>query len=52
MRAALRGLGEVLITLGVVLLLFVGYQLWFTTWQANRAAERNVAEIQQAWSAA
>jgi sortase A len=34
-----------------VLLLFVGYQLWWTTWQANRAAERNVAEIQQSWTA-
>lgn len=49
MRTALRGFGEVLITLGAVLLLFVAYEVWWTTLIANRAAERNVAEIQQTW---
>lgn len=49
MRTALRGFGEVLITLGAVLLLFVAYEVWWTTFLANRAAERNVAEIQQTW---
>ena len=49
MRTALRGVGEVLITLGAVLLLFVVYEVWWTTLIANRAAERNVAEIQQNW---
>lgn len=50
MRTVVRGIGEILITLGVILLLFVGYQLWWTTWQANQAAERNVAEIQRSWT--
>ncbi|MCB0916202.1 MAG: class E sortase [Actinobacteria bacterium] len=50
MRAVVRGGGEILITLGAILLLFVAYQLWFTTWQANRAAAANVSEIQQSWS--
>lgn len=50
MRTVIRGTGEVLITVGLVLLLFVGYQLWWTTWQANRAAERNVAVIEESWA--
>lgn len=50
MRTALRGIGELLITLGAVLLLFVIYEVWWTTLVANRAAAANVAEIEQAWS--
>lgn len=50
MRTALRGVGEVLITLGAVLLLFVVYEVWWTTLLANRAAERNAAEIAEAWA--
>lgn len=50
MRTALRGVGEVLITLGAVLLLFVVYEVWWTTLLANRAADRNVAAIEEAWA--
>lgn len=51
MRTALRWTGEILITLGVVLLLFVVYEVWWTTLVADRASNRNVTAIQEAWSA-
>ncbi|MFL6239016.1 MAG: class E sortase [Actinomycetes bacterium] len=35
-RTFLRGLGQVLITLGVVILLFCAYELWFTNLYTNR----------------
>ncbi len=36
-RAGARGLGELLISLGVVLLLFVAWQLYWTDFTADRA---------------
>jgi sortase A len=42
--------GELLITLGVVLLLLVAYQLWWTNVEASRAADQSVAELQEAWT--
>ena len=42
-------LGELLITLGVVLLLFVVYQLWWTTIAANLAADQAAAQLQESW---
>lgn len=50
MRTAVRGIGEVMITLGLVLLLFLVYQLWWTTVLAHRAAARNTATIQRSWN--
>lgn len=44
-------LGEILITVGVLLLLLVAYQLWWTDVQASRATERTAAELEQAWAA-
>ncbi len=43
-------LGELLITFGVVLLLFVAYQLLWTNVTAQRAAGSAAAELQDSWS--
>jgi sortase A len=43
-------LGEVLITLGVLLLLLVAYQLWWTNVEANRAADQVAAELERSWA--
>lgn len=42
-------LGELLITAGVVVLLFVGYQLVWTNVQADRAAEAKSDRLEQVW---
>ncbi|MGW4381729.1 class E sortase [Kitasatospora sp. NPDC004531] len=50
--AAVLGLaGEVLITLGLVLALFVGYSLWWTDVVAAREADRQGDRLRQTWSA-
>jgi sortase A len=46
-----RGLGEVLVSAGVVLLLFVGWQLWWTDATASRAQASTTAHLQQQWDA-
>lgn len=51
-RRVLGDLGEVLFTLGVVLALFVAYQLAWTNVQAARAADRAATEVQQRWASA
>lgn len=43
-------LGELLITLGVVLLLLVVYQLWWTNVAAQRATDSAAAQLQESWS--
>ncbi len=48
--AAVGVVGELLITLGVVLLLFVAYQLWWTNVVADRAAEQQAVALQDSWS--
>ncbi len=52
MRTIIRGLGEVMITLGLVLLLFVGYQLWWTNIVAHQSAQRVTGEVISQWQAA
>lgn len=47
--AAVRGLGEALITAGLVLLLFVGYQLVWTNFEARRAQDRVADQIRDTW---
>jgi sortase A len=42
-------IGELLITIGVVLLLFVAYQLWWTNVEATRAANEAAAQLQESW---
>jgi sortase A len=46
-----RGLGEVLVSAGVVLLLFVGWQLWWTDATASRAQASTTTRLQQEWAA-
>lgn len=42
--------GEVLITLGVLLLLFVGWQLWWTDVIANQAQNRLADSVRAGWA--
>lgn len=48
---AARSLGELFITFGVVLLLFVAYQLWWTNVQADAQAAGARNKLEQQWSA-
>jgi LPXTG-site transpeptidase (sortase) family protein len=48
-RAGVRGLGELLITAGLVLLLFCGYQLVWTNFEADRAQNRVSDTLRQEW---
>ena len=50
-RRALGVLGELLITLGVVLLLFVGWQLWWTDVTANSEQAGTVASLERDFGA-
>jgi sortase A len=43
-------LGELLITVGVLLLLFVAYQLLWTNVTAQRAADQVASQLQESWS--
>ncbi len=48
-RAAIRGFGELLITAGIVLMLFVVYQLYWTGVGANRAMDQARQQLEQQW---
>jgi sortase A len=50
-RTFLRGLGQTLITLGVVVLLFCVYELYFTNVYTNKQQDKLGDQIQQTWSA-
>ena len=43
----LGGIGEILITLGIVLLLFVGWELWWTNIDAGRTQSQVISEFAQ-----
>ncbi|MGW1082471.1 class E sortase [Kitasatospora sp. NPDC002522] len=45
-----RLMGELFITLGVVMLLFVSYQLWWTNVQADAAADAAGHRLEQQWA--
>ncbi|WP_354641591.1 class E sortase [Kitasatospora camelliae] len=45
-----RTVGELFITLGLVMLLFVSYQLWWTNLQADGAASDARNQLEQQWS--
>ena len=45
-----RGIGELFITLGVLMLLFVTYQLWWTNVRADQIAGRETHKIQDDWA--
>jgi sortase A len=49
-RTAVRGLGELFITAGLVVLLFVAYQLVWTNYEAHRAADKVSDDIRDTWS--
>ncbi|MFP5333857.1 MAG: class E sortase [Actinomycetes bacterium] len=49
-RALVRGLGELLITAGLLLLLFVAWQLWWTDVQAGRESGSITADLRGTWS--
>ncbi|WP_425276613.1 class E sortase [Streptomyces diastatochromogenes] len=48
-RRGLWGGGEVLVTVGVVLMLLVVHQLWWTNREARQGAERKVAALEKEW---
>ncbi|TXS23186.1 class E sortase [Streptomyces sp. gb1(2016)] len=47
---ASRVIGEVFITFGVLMLLFVTYQLWWTNVRADQIAGRETSKIQDDWA--
>jgi sortase A len=49
-RLLARGLGQTLITAGVVILLFVGYELWFTGLYTRQQQTRIDHQLQQQWT--
>lgn len=51
MRTAARGTGQLLLTVGYVLLLFVVYELWGTDLQSNARQEELTAELRAEWTA-
>jgi sortase A len=51
LRTAARMLGDLLLTAGVVILLFFGYQLFYSNLDAGRAQARVTAELQKRWAA-
>jgi sortase A len=50
LRVAARGLGELLITLGLVLLLFLVWQLWWTDVAAGRTQTQETRDLRQSWA--
>jgi len=48
-RFVLRGIGQTLITLGLVVLLFVVYEVWITNLFADRNNRHNIAVLQKEW---
>ncbi|MER6672148.1 class E sortase [Streptomyces sp. NPDC000983] len=47
---ASRAIGEVFITTGVLMLLFVSYQLWWTNVRAHAQADREKSSLQDDWA--
>ena len=50
-RGAIHGLGELCITLGLVLLLFVAWQLWWTDIAAGQTQRQLTHQLEQQWQA-
>lgn len=51
MRMAVFGLGEVLMTLGVIVLLFVAYEVYVTDWLSAGKQRSATANLDERWSA-
>ncbi|MFG2652886.1 class E sortase [Streptomyces sp. NPDC048436] len=45
-----RGIGELFITVGVLMLLFVTYQLWWTNIRAHQQADGAANDLQEEWA--
>jgi sortase A len=50
-RTFLRGLGQTLITLGVVVLLFCAYELYFTNLYTDKQQEKARGSVEEQWGA-
>ncbi|RBY83086.1 class E sortase [Geodermatophilus sp. TF02-6] len=50
LRTTARGLGQSLLTVGFVLLLFVVYELWVTDLQSDAAQEELATELREEWT--
>jgi sortase A len=51
-RTVIRGFGEILLTIGAVVLLFVAYLIWGTALRASSAQHQLTNELNHGWSAA
>jgi sortase A len=49
-RTIIRGVGELLVTLGAVVLLFVAYLMWGTALRASNAQHQLSSELNQQWA--
>jgi sortase A len=49
-RFALRGIGQTMITLGLVILLFVAYELWVSNFFADRANHALAQKLETKWA--
>ncbi len=50
LRTAARGLGQLFITLGVIILLFVVYELWITNLYTNEQQHTLKRQLEQQWN--
>ncbi len=50
-RRGVHVLGELLVTLGVVILLFVAYELWWTGFYTQRAQHHVISQLRHSWAA-
>jgi sortase A len=50
LRTGVRATGELMITIGLVVLLFVAYELWGTGLQTARAQDKAQEQIEQEWA--
>jgi sortase A len=49
-RTFSRGFGELCVTAGVILLLFIAYLFWGTAWKADSAQNSLAAQLNQEWA--
>ena len=50
LRTVLRGLGQLMITAGAIVLLFAVYEVYVTNWFAHREQSKVHTELQQQWA--
>ena len=52
MRILIRGFGELCLTVGVILLLFIAYLFWGTAWLASNAQHAFASQLNRQWARA